>query len=458
MREIGGKWCPDHFGLPGAEVGAQENRTYDLDKAKIAFVLLGSVQVTLIATITVVTVALPAIRRDLHLDDAGVVLVASAYGLAFGGLLLLGGRLADSFGRRRVFITGTAVFGLASASAALAPGTGTMLVARFAQGVGAALTAPAAMALVNALFPEARRRGRAMAVWGVLSSAGATAGTVLSGLVITWVPWRWVFLAPVVVSAVAVAAAPRLFPADRPTAESRIDWPGAVLATIALAALIYGLQRSGWIVLGGVLLLVLFGLVERRSRVPVMPLPFLGRRLLPLVAVALCAASMATAFFMLSLHLQQVRGLSPLRTSALFLLPAPPLLAAGPLTGRLIPRLGARRVLVIGLVTAATGLVFLSLLDTPYAGLFVFPCGAGMTFSAALLAALHGVRDDQTGLAGGLLNTAMEVGPPLGLAVLVSLATAHSPDPSSGYAFALRVAAAALLTTAVCAALPRRTE
>ncbi|WP_395110962.1 MFS transporter [Actinomadura sp. SCN-SB] len=424
----------------------------------MAFALLGTVQVTLIATITVITVALPAIQRDLRVDDAGMVLVSSAYGLAFGGLLLLGGRLTDSLGRRRVFVTGMVIFGPASVAAALAPWPGMLMIARFAQGIGAALAAPAAMALLGVVFPDPHRRGRALAMWGVLSSAGATAGTVLSGMAITWVSWRWVFLAPVVMSAVAVAAASRLFPADRPQGRKRIDWLGAVLVTAGLAVLIYGLQRSAWIVFGGVVLLVLFGLAERRSPAPLMPLPFLGRRILPLIAVTFCAGAMATGFFLLSLHLQQVRGLSPLETSAAFLLPAPAIFASGPLAGRLIPRLGIHRVLAIGLVAAALGLLLLSLLDMPYAGLLIFPFGAGVTFSAATLAAMHGVRDDQTGLAGGLLNTAMEIGPPLGLAVLVSLATAYSHHPPSGYAFALRIAAAVLFVTALFSAPTRRTE
>ena len=182
--------------------------------ARMAFPLLATVQVTLIATITAITVALPAIERDLHVDDAEMVLVSSAYGLAFGGLLLLGGRLADAWGRRRVFITGVVIFGLASVAAGLAPLVGILLIARFAQGIGAALAAPAAMALVGVVFPDPRRRGRAMAVWGVLSTARATAGTVLSGVVTAWMSWRWVFLAPVVMSTVAVPAAAGLFPAD----------------------------------------------------------------------------------------------------------------------------------------------------------------------------------------------------------------------------------------------------
>jgi MFS family permease len=429
-----------------------DNRTIGLERA--AFALLGAVQITLIATITVVTVALPAIQRDLHADGTGLVLVTSAYGLSFGGLLLLGGRLADSFGRRRVFVAGMVVFGLASAAAGLAPRMGVLLAARFAEGTGAALAAPAAMALLGAVFPDPYRRGRAMATWGVLSSAGATAGTVLSGVVITWVPWRWVFLAPVVLSAVAVSAATRLLPAGPPPVRTRIDWHGAVLATAGLVALSYGARRPGWTLLAGVALLVLFGLAERRSPYALMPPGFLRGRALPLIAVTLCAGAMATAFFLLSLYLQQVRGLSPLWTSAAFLLPSPAILASGPLAGRLVARLGTRRVLAIGLVVAATGLLLLSLLGVPYAGLLVFPLGAGLTFSAATLAATRDVRDDRTGLAGGLLNTAMEIGPPLGLAVLASRAH-HTP---SGSAFALRVAAAVLLLTALSSARPRRTR
>jgi MFS family permease len=415
----------------------------------MAFLLLGAVQVTLIATITVITVALPAVQRELHVDDAGMVLVSSAYGLAFGGLLLLGGQLADSLGRTRVFVTGMVIFGLASALAGLAPRAGILLVARFAEGVGAALAAPAAMALVAVVFPEPHRRWRAMAVWGVLSSAGATAGTVLSGMVITSTSWRWVFLPPVVISAVAVAAAATFPPSADPPDRRRIDWLGAALVTAGLAVLSYGSQRSGWLVLGGVAILVLFGLAEWRASDPLVPLPLVGSRILPLVAVTLCAGAMASGFFLLSLYLQQVRGLSPLQTSAAFLLPVPAVLAAGPLAGRLIPRLGTDRVMAIGLVAAAAGLLLLSPVDVPYAGLVVFPWGAGVTFSAATVAAMHLVRDEQAGLAGGLLNTAMEVGPPLGLAALVPLASAYSHHQSSGYAFALRIAAAALFITAL---------
>jgi predicted MFS family arabinose efflux permease len=186
-----------------------------------------------------------------------------------------------------------------------------------------------------------------------------------------------------------------------------------------------------------------------------MPLPFLRRRAVPLAAVMVCAAAMATAFFMLSLYLQQVRGLSPLQTSTAFLLPIPAVATSGPLAARLIPRLGARPVLATGLLTAAGGLLLVSLLGVPYAGLLVFPFGTGLAFSAAMVAAVQDVAPEQAGLAGALVNTAMETGPPLGLAVLVWIATAYSRHPAAGYPFALRTAAVLLLVTAVITTMSR---
>src|SRR5580698_9378234 len=178
------------------------NRTIDLDRW--AFVVLGAAQVTLIAAITAITVALPAIGRELNLDQSGLVLVSSGYGVSFGGLLLLGGGLADRFGRRRVFAAGMTGFCLGSAAAAVAPWAWFLVTARLAEGAAAALAAPAALALLGTVFPDPRRHGRALATWGVLSSAGAIAGLVLSGVL----PWRWVLAALALIAAIAVAVTP----------------------------------------------------------------------------------------------------------------------------------------------------------------------------------------------------------------------------------------------------------
>ncbi|HEY7145596.1 MAG TPA: MFS transporter [Streptosporangiaceae bacterium] len=413
-------------------------------------------QVTLIAAITVITVALPAIGRDLHLDESGLVLVSSAYGISFGGLLLPGGRLAGRLGHRRAFAAGMAVFGIAAALAGLAPWASLLVIARLAEGAGAALAAPAAVALLGALYPDPGRRGRALAVWGVLSSTGAIAGTVVSGVLITWVSWRWVLAAPLLVAAAAVAAAPRVLPSGRPQAGPAIDWPGAVLVTAGLAALIYGLQRSAWAALAGGVLLVLFALAERRSASPLVPLPFLARRAAPLAAILACAAAMAASFFLLSLYLQQARGLSAMQTAAIFLLPLPAAVTAGPLAGRLISRLGITPVLTAGLVLAAGGMVLLSFLSVPYAGLLVFPAGAGLAFSAAMVAAIGDAGPRQAGLAGALANTAMETGPPLGLATAAWAAAEYSPLQAAGYPFALRMAAIVLFALALITAAAAR--
>jgi MFS family permease len=432
-----------------------QNRTIDLNRASL--VLLGTIQVTLIASMTMITIALPAIQRDLGADPGDLVLAASAYGLSFGGLLLLGGRLADLHGRRAVLVTGMAVVGVASAAAASAPSFGVLLAARFAQGAGAALAAPAAMALVGDVVTDPHRRGRMMALWGVLSSSGATAGNVLSGALTTWASWRSLFAVPLVVAAVTVVAARHVVPAGTARSVGRIDWPGALAATTGFAALLYGAQHSVPALFAGLVLLVLFGLTQRRSPDPLTPPPFLRERALPLAATALCAAAMAAAFFLVALYLQQGRGLSPLRTSLVFLPPAPALAVSGVLAGRLLPRFGARRMLAAGLLTGAAGLFLLGRLGVPYAGLVVFPLGAGVTFAAAT-AAVTDVPAGQAGLAGGVLNSAMELGPPLGLTVLVSLAGAYSSDVATGYAFALRVAAAAFVLTALAALFRRGSE
>jgi MFS family permease len=436
-----------------------ESRTIDLNKAstKAPFLLLGAAQVTLIAAITILTVALPAIGRDLHLGQSGLVLVSSGYGMAFGGLLLLGGRLADRLGHRRVFVAGMVIFGLASVAAGFVPGADLLVIARFAQGAGAAMAAPAALALVGAVYPDPGQHGRALAIWGVLSSTGAVAGTVLSGVLITWIPWRWAFAVPAAVAAATVAAAPRVLPAGLPApARGRLDWPGALLVTAGLVALVYGLQRSPWVLLIAAGLLALFCLVEARSKAPLMPLPFLAKRTLPLTAVLVSAASMAAAFFLLSLYLQQVSGLSPLQASAVFLLPVPAAITAGPLAGRMIGRFGFRPVLAGGLLTAAAGMLLLSFLAVPYPGLVLFPFGAGLAFSAAMVAAMSSVAQDRAGLAGALVNTAMETGPPLGLAVLTAIATAWSGMQTIGYPFALRAAALMLLAAALYTTFSRR--
>lgn len=444
--------------------------------------LLGAVQVVLIATITLITLGLPAIQRDFGLSGGDLALISAAYGLPFSGLLLLGSRLSDLLGQRRAFMLGVSVFGLASSVAAFAPGLLVLLGARFAQGIGAALAAPAALALLAAVFPDPADRARALAGWGTLASIGAIGGLLLGGVVVSFVSWRWTFVIPVAVAGIVALAAPRLLPAGPAPEPQRLDVPGALLATTGVCALSYGLLAaaahsiSSAIVLapllGGVALLGTFVEVERRTSEPLVPLSLLAspRRGAALLALMLAAAGTAAMTFFFALYFQQIRGFSPLETSAAFAPYAAALLATGLLAARLVGRIGARATTAAGLLAGAGGLALLSRtgLDSPIvgvvlAGQLAFAVGAGLTFSGATVAGLEGVPNSQAGVAGGVLNTALETGPTVGLAVLVALAASHSNGlvqagtaaaaaTVGGYGFALTVAAGAFAVAGALAA------
>lgn len=427
-----------------------------------AFALLGTVQMTLIFTLTSLVVPLPRIGREFSLDRADLILLSAAYGLAFSGLLLLGGRLADRFGGRRAFSAGLLVFGAASVAALLAPGPQTLLAARFAQGVGAALTAPAAMTVLRAVFPEPAAYGRAMATWGGLSVLGATAGNLLSGVISALASWRLALAVPVAVAAVALVLAPRLLPTTPGGQGRSLDLPGALLATTGITLASYGLvltEAHRWgsaavlaPLLTGAALLAAFLLAESRTHDPLLPLGFVldRRRALALTAIGLTAAGTAVTFVLLSLHLQQDRDWSALETSAAFVPFAVALLASGRTAGPLIARYGAPAVTSSGLAVAGGGLALLALTGlaphTPYAygllpGLLLLPAGAAASFAGAAVLATAGVGPRQTGLAGGVMNIAMELGPTVVLAALLALGS----DTTSLAAAAVAFAAAAYL-------------
>ncbi|MEU6071656.1 MFS transporter [Streptomyces sp. NPDC047082] len=449
----------------------------------LAFALLASVQFVLILAMSVLNVVLPDIQREFGLDRAELALLSASYGMSFSGVLLLGGRLSDLYGNRRVFLLGTLVFGASSALAGVSTGLWMLLAARFAQGAGAALAVPAAMALVSVVHPEPARYARAMAVWGGLAASGGTAGMLLSGVVASSNSWRWAFVVPVAVAAVTVVAAPRLIPegAAPRGRGGRLDVLGAALVTTGIALLSYGLVEAperGWTspvalgtLAGGGALLLGFVVAEARVAQPLLPLSFLSspRRAMALLAVFLGAAGITTIFFMLALYFQEVRGYSALETSAAFLPFGLTLVVSGLCVGRLVQRFGPRVVLVTGLAVAGLGLAALGLIgtDTPYAGallagLVLFPAGAALVFAGSTVTATTDVPQDQAGLAGAVVNTALEAGPAIGLAVLVTLATGHTTKMehtgmatasalTSGYGFAFTIAAVAFAAAAVCA-------
>jgi MFS family permease len=427
-----------------------------------AFVLLGSVQTALIFALASISVPLPAIGREFGLQRADLILLSAAYGLTFAGLLLFGGRFADRYGGRRALTAGLVLFAAALAVASLAPGIGTLLAARFAQGAGAALIAPSAMAVLRATFPSSAAYGRAMATWGGLSVLGATAGNLLSGVISALSSWRWTFAVPLVVALAALALAPRGLPDTTPSRGRTLDLPGALLATAGITLAGYGLvvtDTHPWSSVGvlvpllaGAALLVAFRYAEHRARDPLLPPRFLldRRRVLALAAIALSACGTSMTFVVLSLHLQQVRDWSPLQTSAAFVPFAVALIASGRAAGPLIGRYGARTVTAAGLGTGAAGLALLALTGTDahtsygYAllpGLVLLPVGTAASFAGAAVLATEGVPQQQTGLAGGVLNTAMESGPTVLFAILLTLGS----DASSLAATGAALAAVALL-------------
>jgi MFS family permease len=441
----------------------------------IAFALLGTTQATLIFTIMIVGVPLPEIGREFGLGPADLVLISAAYGLPFSGLLLFGGRLADRYGGRRVFVAGLAGFGLGSAVAAFAPGYPVLVAVRFAQGVGAALTAPAAMAVLRAVYPDPDGYRRAMATWGGLSVLGAAAGNLVSGALTTWVSWRGLFAVPVAVAVVVLALTPRRLPAARPAPGRRpgLDPLGAVLATAGITLAGFGLTMVGehaWtsaavlLPLGsGTALLAAFLAVERRVSAPLLPPGFVRepRRVLGLVGILLAAAGTGLVSFVVSLHLQQERGWSTLATAGAFVPFTLALIASSRVAGALVRRLGPGRTTVAGLTIGGVGLLLLAGIDgeSPFAtgllpGLVLLPAGASLIFAGAAVLTTHGVPEHQAGLAGGVLNTAMELGPTVGLAALMSVAATRS-DVVEGYTWALTTAGFVFLVAAASAVVAR---
>ena len=406
-----------------------------------ALVLLCAAQFMVILDVTVVNVALPSIQADLGFATQDLQWAVTAYTLAFGGLLLLGGRAADLIGRRPTFVAGLAVFTAASLAAALAPSPAALLAARAAQGVGAALLSPAALALVTTLFPEGPERHRALATWAAVAAGGGAAGVLAGGALTELFDWEAVFLINVPIGVAVGLMALRVLPAAEPSSRGSLDIGGAALATLSLASLIYGLveaRDAGW---GSVQTLGLLGLagaglaafalVERRVRDPLVPLAVFRRR--PTVAaLALMIVGMGTlfcGFFFSSLYLQEVLGHSALRTGLEFLPVALVIVVAAHLGGNLVARLGAKPVLAGGMALGAVGALLMSGLspDGSYAadvlpGLMVLGLGVGLAAAGIMITAMAGAGDRDAGVISGLVTTAHELSIALMLPVLTTIA------------------------------------
>jgi len=437
--------------------------------------VLGLIQFMLVLDITVVTVALPRIQHDLHFSRPGLAWVINGYVLMAGGLLLLGGRLADLYGRRRVFLAGVIVFGAASAASGAAVSSSMLVASRFVQGTGEALAGPAALGMIPLLFPDSRERMKALGVWGGIAGLGGTLGSVISGALTGLASWRWIFYINIPVVVFALLVAPRVLAESRMArAGHRIDVPGAVTATGGLVAIVDGLLQAAshpwgsWQVLlplgAGTGLLLVMAAVESRANEPLIPVRFFTNRTRVtsnVLSLALFAAFIGYVF-LLTLFQQQVLGYSPLRTGLLFL-PLGVAIGAGiGASSALMPRLGVKTMLVIGLLGSAAGLLVASYIQasSSYAdgilpGLVVFGVFSGICYPALINGALHQVTAQDSGLGSGVQTAMQQVGSALGLATLVTLALRHAGGQISrgiapavaqthGYALSFRVGAAVL--------------
>jgi EmrB/QacA subfamily drug resistance transporter len=431
---------------------------------------------------TVVNVALPSIKVSLGFPQSTLAWVVSAYIVVFGGLVLLGGRVADLVGRRRVFLIGTAVFGLASLLDGLAQSQGMLLGARVLQGVGAAMATPAALALVTSLFPVQAERVKALTIWGALSGLGFAIGILLGGAITQAASWRWVFLINVPVALVSLFVIPRLVSESRVDGRRRFDLAGAPTVTVGLSTLVYALVKApsyGWdsltthVLLGGAIaLLGAFAVIERRSAAPLIPAGFLHRRatLVPNLLQLIFGMSGIASLFLLTLYTQQVLRYTPLEAGAAYLPLAAGVAMATAIANKLVGRLGPRPLAIAGLAIAAAGMLGLG--HAPAAAdywtevlpaMMVVGLGAGLSFVSITTAARGAVDDTAAGVASGLLSTTVQIGGALGVAVLAGvvvtqragalLASGSTPVAAQvgGLQLAFLIAAAVALSASVIA-------
>jgi len=415
----------------------------------LTLLLLCAVQFLDIVDTSIVNVALPSIQRSLHFSQPDLQWVASGYILTYGGFLLLGGRLGDLLGRRRMLLTGLAVFTLASLTAGLATTSGLLVAARLVQGVGAALMAPAALSELTTSFADGKDRNTALGAWGAVSGVAAAAGVFFGGVLAQGPGWRWVFFVNPPVCVLVAVGALLLLADDRGAGNraSTFDTQGAALITGGTLLLVYSLVRepaAGWgsaqtvaTLAGSALLVAAFGINELRSRNPLVPFAIL--RVKGLAAADLTQliafAGFLSMFFFVTLYMQEVLHYSPLRAGAAYLPITAGFAAAGGIASQLITRIGTRPVVVAGSLLAAFGIYYLSRVPVHGSyvtdllpGFLVMSLGAGSVFVSIAAAANAGVPGDQAGLAAGLLNASQQVGSALGLAILSVLAITRTNE------------------------------
>ncbi|HTB70877.1 MAG TPA: MFS transporter [Solirubrobacteraceae bacterium] len=413
----------------------------------IALALLAMTQFVIVIDASIVNVALPSIGHALRFSQDDLTWVVNAYTLTFGGFLLLGGRLADLMGRRRMFMLGLVVFSLASLAGGLAQSEPWLIAARAVQGTGAAIVSPAALSIITTTFTEGAERNRALGVWGAVAGAGGAAGVLLGGVLTSGLSWRWVLFVNVPIGVLCALLAPRVLAESHADAETRnFDIPGAVTVTAGLALLVYALVNAvtaGWgstetvlLIGGAIVLLATFLAIERRSRAPLMPFSIFRLRTLrgaDTVAL-LIGMSLFSMFFFISLYMQQVLHYSALKAGVSYLPLAVGIILSAGAASAGVTRFGYKPVLLAGLLFIAGGLFWFSRVPGTggtFAANVLGPSllaaiGLGLSFVPVTIAAVTGTKPHEAGLASGLVNTAQQVGGALGLAILATVANSRT--------------------------------
>lgn len=448
------------------DVVSEEKSTPRKTNLTVALIVIAMAQLMIVLDGTIVNIATPHILTDLDFTQSSVQWVVTAYALAFGSLLLLGGRLGDLFGRRRMFVLGVAVFAIASLIGGIAPSGALLLSARALQGAGAALASPAALALINTTFPAGKERNRAMAVYAAMSGAGAAVGLILGGL-LTEADWRWTFFINVPIGLAVAALAPRVL-VESEGKDGTLDLWGALTGTVGLFGIVYGLSHAGqrgsswgdfetlFPLFGGLVVLAAFVVVESRVKHPLLPLRILSNRTraVSLTAMLVVGAAMFAMFFFLGLFVQQVLGYSPMKTGFAFLPFSVGIIAAAGIASNLAGRIDPRWLAGFGGGLMTVGMWGFSQLsiDSGYAShllpwVVVMGFGMGFVFIPLTITSTAGVAKDDSGAAASALNTAQQIGGAVGIAALTTVFTHYATQrgtelAASGQAAMARATAA----------------
>jgi EmrB/QacA subfamily drug resistance transporter len=414
------------------------------DKRWIALALLCVAQFVVVLDASIVNVALPTIGKALNFTEESLPWVLNAYVLTFGGFLLLGGRLADLLGRRRLFMGGLVLFAIASLAGGFATTSGQLIAARAVQGLGAAILSPAALSIVATTFKDGAERNKALGIWGAVAGSAGAAGVLLGGVLTEGLGWEWVLWVNVPIGIIAAALAPSLIAETRSEDETRhFDIAGAVTITLGLSAFVFALldaETAGWgsvqtigTIAASLLLLAAFVAVELRSRAPLVPFSIFRVRTVTGANVVgiLVGASLFSMFYFISLYMQQVLGYSPIKAGLSYLPLAISIILSAGIASGLVTKVGFKPILATGMGLIALGLLWFTQIsvDGSFLGDILGPSllaavGLGFAFVPVTIAAVSGIEDREQGLASGLINTSQQVGGALGLAILAAVANA----------------------------------